>query len=199
MKALMEKKDVTEPLFLVLCCEELRVFGIFEKLTQKIKDIAPTYEILTHDVSHNRFSLQGLLDQILDRLEAEEGRDIVRHVLSLLQVSRHGLLDLEISEILRLSSSGNLLTLGSSHTSTAWASVYFAFGLLLRPMGREGQLDFFHRQIAKAVQRRYFKDPKGITSADAFPNPSKPRSSITLCSPITIWPRQTLREIYTSQ
>lgn len=36
-------------------------------------------------------------------------------------------------------------------------------GLFLRPMGREGQLDFFHRQIAKAVQRKYLSNPESIT------------------------------------
>jgi len=136
MKMLFSKKDVTEPLYLVVVCQELRLHGVYEKLDAKINEIAP--------------SLVGLLDQVLNRLEAEQGRNLIRDALSLLQCSRHGLIELEIVEMLGANSS-------------VWASLSLSLGLFLRPMGREGQLDFFHRQIAKAVQRKYLSNPESIT------------------------------------
>jgi hypothetical protein len=58
-------------------------------------------------------------------------------VLSILECSRHGLLEVEIVDILGL-------------TSAKWAAMNMALGLFLRSMGKEAQLDFFHRQISKA-------------------------------------------------
>jgi hypothetical protein len=43
MKLLLAKKDVFKPLYLVICCEELRLYGSFEKLDQKISALSPSY------------------------------------------------------------------------------------------------------------------------------------------------------------
>lgn len=43
MKMLFSKKDVTEPLYLVVVCQELRLHGVYEKLDAKINEIAPRY------------------------------------------------------------------------------------------------------------------------------------------------------------
>jgi hypothetical protein len=60
MRALLRKSDGSKPLYLVLACEELRVFGVFERVTEKIKTMSPT--------------IPKLLDEILARLEAEHGK-----------------------------------------------------------------------------------------------------------------------------
>jgi len=39
MKYIISKKDSGLPLFLVLACQELRVFGIFEKISQKLQEV----------------------------------------------------------------------------------------------------------------------------------------------------------------
>lgn len=130
MDLLLQKEAASSPLYLIVCCEELRVFGTFENLKSKISNMAPT--------------IPGLFDQVLERLEGEYGTLLVTRALSFLQTSRHGLLEIELLELLGLS-------------SAKWSSLFLSLKLFLRPIGKtgEGQLDFFHRQLAKAVQRRY--------------------------------------------
>jgi telomerase protein component 1 len=36
------RKDAVKPLYLIVACEELRIFGVFEKLKQKIRDLGAT-------------------------------------------------------------------------------------------------------------------------------------------------------------
>jgi hypothetical protein len=67
----------------------------------------------------------------------EHGVKEISDVLSILECSRHGLLELEIIEILSL-------------TSSKWGAINLSLNLFLRSMGKESQLDFFHRQISKA-------------------------------------------------
>eukprot|EP01129_Flabellula_baltica_P004954 TRINITY_DN1762_c0_g1_i2.p1 TRINITY_DN1762_c0_g1~~TRINITY_DN1762_c0_g1_i2.p1 ORF type:complete len:1949 (-),score=386.28 TRINITY_DN1762_c0_g1_i2:5-5851(-) len=128
---LLEKEDSTKPLFLIVACEELRLFGKFEELTNKVRQLSST--------------LTGLLDQVLQRLENEHGAKLVKDTLCLLECSKYGLLENEIIDLLSL-------------TSTKWGGLNLSLELFLRRIGTEGQFDFFHRQIAKAVQRRYLSE-----------------------------------------
>ncbi|KAL6066503.1 Telomerase protein component 1 [Balamuthia mandrillaris] len=130
MESLMRKKDSCNPLYLVVACEELRVFGSFEKVKSKIQSMAET--------------VPALFDQVLVRLEEEHGKTLVRDALALLASSRHGLLEIEMLDLLGVNSS-------------IWSSLYLSLKLFLRPIGKsgEGVLDFFHRQLAKAVHRNY--------------------------------------------
>jgi GTPase involved in cell partitioning and DNA repair len=73
---LLNKKDAVNPLYLVIACEELRIFGIYEKLTEKVRQIADT--------------TPALIEQVLERLETEHGRDLVKKSLSLIQCARNG-------------------------------------------------------------------------------------------------------------
>lgn len=134
MDALMKKEDTTSPLFLVVCCEQLRLFGIFEQLKKEI-DSLPGH-------------VPELFDYVLGKLEEEHGKALVSSALSLLECSRHGLLEVEMLELLNLNSS-------------VWSSLFLNLKFFLRPVGKngEGQLDFFHRQLAKAVRRRYLNNP----------------------------------------
>ena len=59
MDLLMAKQDSCNPLYLVVACEELRVFGSFEKITSKIASLPDTIPLL--------------FDQVLLRLETEHG------------------------------------------------------------------------------------------------------------------------------
>lgn len=58
MDLLISLDGATNPLWLSLSCEELRVFGVFERVTDHIKSLPD--------------SLQGLLNFILKRLVAED-------------------------------------------------------------------------------------------------------------------------------
>eukprot|EP00039_Didymoeca_costata_P003849 m.70069 g.70069 ORF g.70069 m.70069 type:complete len:904 (-) comp12107_c0_seq1:53-2764(-) len=72
--------------WLILACEELRVFGSFERLTDKIKNLDPTME--------------GLLGQILDRVQEEDQLGLLMHTLALLSETAHGLSESELKIML---------------------------------------------------------------------------------------------------
>ena len=87
MKLLVGKRDANVPLYLALACEELRVFGVFEKLSQKIKSLPQT--------------LSQLLQHVLERLEEDHGKNLMSTALSLLAVSRNGLAEEEFFHLLQ--------------------------------------------------------------------------------------------------
>jgi hypothetical protein len=82
MRLLLSKDGSANPLWLSLACEELRLFGSFERVLQKIRELAD--------------DLPSLLEQILSRLEEENGGVLVVATLCLLECSRHGLLESEL-------------------------------------------------------------------------------------------------------
>src|SRR4051794_13471000 len=86
MALLLEKRDSYKPLYLVTACEELRVFGIFEEVSDRIRRMSPT--------------VSKLLEEVLERLETDHGTEIVRTTLSLLDCSRGGLLEVEMLHLL---------------------------------------------------------------------------------------------------
>ncbi|CAD5119855.1 DgyrCDS8439 [Dimorphilus gyrociliatus] len=80
------KKDSNNPLYLKIACEELKIFGVFEQLTTKLKSLAST--------------LPSLLTQILERLENEFGENEVKCSMSLLAFSLGGMKETDIQNIL---------------------------------------------------------------------------------------------------
>lgn len=87
MVALLAHKGINNPLYLRVALEELRLFGEFKQLTARI-------ESLKEDVL-------GLFTQVLDRLEADHGRELVAETFSMLACSRYGLSETEILDLLR--------------------------------------------------------------------------------------------------
>jgi len=142
MGALMSKGESDNPLYLIVACEELRVFGEFERVMERIAN-------LPDDIS-------SLFEQVLERLETDLGWELVKSALSLLACARQGLLESEMLELLQHGSEGQL-------PRAVWARLYRSLKFYLRPPGEsgEGTLDFFHRQLAKAVLQRYM-----VTEAD---------------------------------
>lgn len=146
LSLLLGKADSDNPLYLTVACEELRVFGAFERVTERIAS-------LSDDTA-------GLLEQVLERLEDDHGGETVSDALSLLECSRQGLLESEMLELLRREGEEQL-------PRVIWARLYRGLQFYLRPPGEtgEGALDFFHRQLAKAVRKRYLanaEDEAGI-------------------------------------
>lgn len=85
---LVSKADAGRPLWLSVACEELRVFGDFRRLDEKIEDLSP--------------ELIGLLEQVLQRTVKDNGGDLVIATLCLIQVSKLGLLETELLELLAM-------------------------------------------------------------------------------------------------
>jgi len=140
LSALLDKTGAVDPLYLVIACEELRVFGSFERLTEKITNFAST--------------IPTLLDQVIARLETVHGRSLVKKALCLLECSRHGLTELELLCLLKRESKKE-----KQLPSCIWGSLHSSLDLFLTTLGEsgEGRLDFFHRQLAKAIRKRYFQ------------------------------------------
>eukprot|EP01087_Luapelamoeba_hula_P019113 TRINITY_DN6286_c0_g1_i1.p1 TRINITY_DN6286_c0_g1~~TRINITY_DN6286_c0_g1_i1.p1 ORF type:complete len:2354 (+),score=344.36 TRINITY_DN6286_c0_g1_i1:69-7130(+) len=133
MQQLMRKRDASNALYLIVACEELRVFGSFERIKSKIAELPDT--------------VPTLFDSVISRLENEHGKGLVKKAMSYLERARHGLLEREMVELLNVAPS-------------VWSSLCLSLRLFLRPISTsgEGVLDFFHRQLAKAVYRRYSED-----------------------------------------
>ena len=69
---LVRSSGATNPLWLSLACEELRVFGVFETLTQHIKNLP--------------VGLKELLQLIINRLTKEDESNKVQKVFTSLQL-----------------------------------------------------------------------------------------------------------------
>nr|XP_054748224.1 TPR repeat-containing protein DDB_G0287407-like isoform X1 [Lytechinus pictus] len=165
MANLLGKESSQNPLWLSVACEELRVFGLFSKVTDKINKLAD--------------GLLNLLAQVFDRFEEENGGELLIATLCLLECSNTGLLETELLTI--LGDEDNLMPKSSWFDSGAggekkdsrekkekdigplsahkWARVFRALKPFLRPFGEsgEGRLDFYHRSLSKAVRKKYLK------------------------------------------
>eukprot|EP00057_Strongylocentrotus_purpuratus_P015568 XP_011670042.1 PREDICTED: TPR repeat-containing protein DDB_G0287407-like [Strongylocentrotus purpuratus] len=162
MVSLLSKEASQNPLWLSIACEELRVYGVFSKATDKINTLAD--------------GLLELLAQVLERLEAEGGGSLMVATLCLLECSSSGLLEAELLAI--LGDEDNLMPSdngknnkkkGASKkrkksnkpqplTAVKWARVYRTLQPFLQPFGEsgEGRLDFSPPSLSKAIRKKYF-------------------------------------------
>ncbi|EDV25203.1 uncharacterized protein TRIADDRAFT_25733 [Trichoplax adhaerens] len=118
MDLLLSKEASANPLWLSIACEELRVFGLFSKVTEMIKGLADGLLELLEQVL-TRFEEESgghlmvatlcflecsrhglLLEQVLTRFEEESGGHLMVATLCFLECSRHGLLERELLELL---------------------------------------------------------------------------------------------------
>ena len=138
MRFLLRKPDAIKPLFLVVACEELRVFGLYEKLTSKIKSLSG--------------QLPKLFDEVLHRLEGDHSKTLLKTALSIIVCSRGGVQE---TEILGMMARENLHE--KELPRAAWAPIYGAIQGFLRPLGEtgDGMIDFFHAQMNQAVRKKY--------------------------------------------
>jgi nephrocystin-3 len=132
LTALLDHPGVSNPLYLRVALEELRLFGRFEQLLPQIEDLAA-------DVT-------GLFDQVLERLEEDHGGELAREAFSLLGCSRYGLSEAELLDLLRRQEEEQL-------PRALW--VRLARGAKAYLVERGELVGFFHRQFAEAVTSRY--------------------------------------------
>ena len=143
LKLLLTKKDAGNPLYLHLACEELRVFGIFEEVTEYLKQIPATTSIL--------------LQEVLKRLESELGVELISTSLSLLCLVRNGLLECELSALLAmLFNKNDVMAILPPMVVTRLLRSLQGF---LQPTGQENsdRLYLAHKDIEKAVRIRYMQ------------------------------------------
>jgi hypothetical protein len=148
LQLLLRKKNSRNPLYLAGACEEMRISGVFERLSSEFRSLPD--------------SVESLFEQVLDRVEKDQGKSLVKEALLLLACSRYGILESEMLEL--------LAPIGDERLPYAiWAGFYRSLKFYLRPSGVaknsdsemvSSPINFFHRQFADAVRRRYLKTEK---------------------------------------
>ncbi len=136
MTTIMLSEHTGNPLFLKVFLDELRVFGVHEKLD----------EAISHYLDSG--SPGELFDKILQRLEKDYETNrpgLVGDALSLIFASRRGLAE---KELLSMLGSG-----GDPLPQALWSPLFLALEESL--ISRHGLLNFFHDYLRQAVYNRY--------------------------------------------
>ncbi|GAB1606551.1 telomerase protein component 1-like, partial [Argonauta hians] len=160
LKVLAWKKEASNPFFLQIACEEMRIFGIFEKVKEKLTSLPET--------------CQGLLENVLVRLEQEIDPDIIKHSLCLLLCSKNGLLTSELFDLLYCCMvygkyDGYQFQMDEhipinpheclpKHKAVRLHYVLHCFLNFGEKYVRSGSLSLNYKQLRTAVQNRYLKN-----------------------------------------
>ncbi|XP_047134858.1 telomerase protein component 1 isoform X1 [Hydra vulgaris] len=83
---LVSSEGSSSPLWLALACEELRVFGVFERVTERIKELPST--------------IDSLISFILKRIITEDDTNKIEKTLCYLACSAHNLAEMELLHLL---------------------------------------------------------------------------------------------------
>jgi len=121
------------PLFLLTLLEELRVFGVHEKLEQRLSFY------LTSE------TVDDLFERVLDRVEGDTSPTSVRSAMEAIWASRAGLAQDELLAITGL-------------VPATWAPIHNALDEAILESG--GRLNFCHDYFRKAVEDRYLPAPE---------------------------------------
>eukprot|EP01132_Coremiostelium_polycephalum_P007523 gene7523-9246_t len=159
MDKLVSKTHAKFPLFIKLACEELRVFGAFDRLQFFINKIPET--------------IGQLILLMLNRIESDLGGELVKNALTYIGLSRFGLEESELLSLLkdvstsktsikRFTSNKTLDT--SSNESlpfSIWAPLLNTISPLLRGYNNSNtSLAFFHGEITKVILNHYLPTEK---------------------------------------
>ncbi len=137
---LLSNPATANPLYLLVTLEEMRGFGSFEKLNDKIRSFPPV---------EGEEGLDLLFGQVLERLELEVGRNTVSALMPLVACSRMGLSESELSGLLTRN-------MNKEDAERRTGEMYVALRQLRPHLLRRGTLvDFYHRNLSKAVAKRY--------------------------------------------
>lgn len=145
---LLRKPDAGSPLYLLVALEELRMLGTYEEITDRIRGLPG--------------ETQRMFIWILKRLEVDPGfcdsegnligTELVRKFVSYLSVSRHGLSQMELSELIAPGDPRHDPPIPPDPQGNVPA-----LQRLLRShlMHRGELLDFYHNQLRESVQTEY--------------------------------------------
>jgi tetratricopeptide (TPR) repeat protein len=133
--------QTSNPLYLKVLLEELRVFGVHEQLDRQM------------DHYLEATTVDALYERVLERLEQDYEKSrpsLVKDAMSAFWAARRGLTEPELLE---------LLDIPRIH----WSHLHLAMEESL--VSRSGLLDFFHDYLRKAVECRYLPDEQTQTEA----------------------------------
>jgi len=140
--SLLDNPGTRNPLYLTIALEELRGFGSFELLSARIAQFSE---------AHNPAELFA---QVIDGMRMDFDPEVVRLVLSSLAVSRHGLAESELVDL--VVANGGKASLKPELQAEETAALLRYLSPYLQWRGR--LLDFGHRSIKEAVEMAYFGD-----------------------------------------
>ncbi|MBI3269442.1 MAG: DUF4062 domain-containing protein [Planctomycetes bacterium] len=168
VRLLLANPATKNPLFLQVALEELRGFGSYEQLNERIRAFpgsgaraGPFRALLrlfrpARTPSHAEESdpVKALFEQVLERMEQEFDKEVVRTALRLLATARRGLSEAELKALV------------ADHPG---ADDLFPVLRQLRSylLSRGGLLGFFHAGLAAAVRARYLHTPDNERAAHA--------------------------------
>lgn len=141
---LLDNPATTNPLYLLVALEELRGFGSYEALNERIQGLP-----------RGEDTLPALFTQVIERLEHDFDRTLVRNVLGSLAAARRGLSEQELSVVA---------------ASGAGSGELFAVLRHLRLyLLRRGELvGYYHSSMAAAVRSRYLGTPEASRAGHLF-------------------------------
>ncbi len=131
----------SSPLFLRIVAEELRLHGEHETLDEVIEGCCDAVD------------LDDTFQRVLERLERDFPSSPLSKLLTVLWASRDGLNETDLLEII-----------GSNRLDLSRILLALDYHLLRR----DGNLDFFHDYLRRAVERRYLNDPESRRAAHAL-------------------------------
>jgi nephrocystin-3 len=140
---LIKNSATRNPLYLLIALEELRGFGSFEELNQRISEL-PTPD--DPEVKDGEI-IQAIFLQVIERLEQEFNAELVRTSLSLLACARGGLSENEMQDLLS----------GLSGKEDLFPVLRQLRAYLVK---RGEMIYFFHFGLWKAVNVMYLKEDK---------------------------------------
>eukprot|EP00808_Paulinella_micropora_P012336 g986.t1 len=132
MALLLAKEQAISPLYLVLACDALRRFGVYEQLTGYIKQLPTT--------------LPKLFVHVLEGVEGVHGKELTVAAFALVAVSRGGLMETEVNAALERMDLGSRV----SNFARIYGQTYNFFAA-----GGSGYLKFFHDQLLYVTRERY--------------------------------------------
>ena len=180
MEVLASRKEACNPLWLSLACEELRIFGEFERLTSKIRNLPD--------------NLQELVFTVLYRLISEDETGFIRKVICFLVCSTSGLTETELRwgcgngeeplpmmiwKRCRLPLQPYLLMVGKRRGEENLAFFHDSFNIVVRTklLADELEKKAFHSKLAKVFKEHCDDDfrvaeelPSQLQLANEFRN-----------------------------
>ena len=144
-EAFLSKVQHGSPLYTTVALEELRVFGAFKQLGQRINDLPD--------------DIPALFQQVLERVEAGfmAWPGLVAEALSLIACSRQGMTPEELQTL--MARHAPALSDGSRPDrlpDMLWSRLRLSLDAYM--FERSGAVDFFHGQLKQAIGERWLKE-----------------------------------------
>merc|ERR1719494_810557 len=145
MEYILAKQGSSNPLWLTLSCEELRVHGKFETVKEKIQGLPD--------------DLISLEEEVFKRFEGEAGGELMRACVCMLEVSRHGLLETELLALLGDEKNIKVPEYKEGEEGLVLEEKHKAEAANLNEAADDND-DLVKQKLAKQVQETYIKDEK---------------------------------------